>query len=208
MQDIVPILIDILEQYGYIIVLLGTIIGGELVILAAVFLASIGMLNIYLVVILGMAGIIISDNFWYFIGAKARGKLNYSSLSSPKSIFPFKKIQHKIDDFKEKFADHYAKFIILSKFVYGTRIITLVTSGYQNVLYKKFVIFNLIGSVLWMTIIVFLGYVMGVSWNYLTEYNESAKYYVLFGILILFVIRYIFNRFIKLDGKRHRGNKR
>ena len=199
MQDLVPILIQILEQYGYAIVFLGAVIGGELVVLIAVFLASLGMFNIYLVVLFGMMGIVISDNLWYFVGTKLRGRLDYC-----KDRFCPKKYQYKIESFSEKFTDHYAKFLILSKFVYGARIITLITSGYQRIPYRKFVKFNLIGSTSWMGIIVFLGYVMGISWNYLAKYNEYAKYYVLFGLLVLFVIRYIFNKFIKLDdyGKR------
>lgn len=194
MEEIIPILIDILEQYGYIIVFLGTLIGGELVVLAAVFLASIGMLNIFWVVVLGMAGIILSDNFWYFVGTKMRKRIN-----KLRKRFVPSKWQKKIDNFKDKFTDHYAKFLVVSKFVYGARILTLVTSGYQKIPYKSFALFNILGSTLWMVVIVFLGYVMGISWNYLAQYNESAKYYVLFGLLALFVIRYVSKRFINLN---------
>jgi len=199
MQDIVPIVIDIIKQYGYVMVFLGTIVGGELIILAAVFLASLGFLNIYLVILFGLLGIIISDNWWYFVGTKIRGKLDYF-----RKRFVSLKYHNKIESFGEKFIDHYPKFLILSKFVYGARIVTLLTSGYKHIPYRKFVKFNLIGSCSWIIIIVFLGYVMGVSWNYLAQYNESSKYYVLFGVLALFVIRYIFNKFIKLDdGQRN-----
>lgn len=200
MEDLIPILFDILEQYGYIIVFLGTVIGGELVVLAAVFLASLGILNIYLVILISIVGIVTSDSIWYFIGTKVGGKIDYC-----RKHFCPAKYQHKIESFSNKFVGHYAKFIIGSKFVYGFRIITLVTSGYQHIPYNKFLKFNLIGSCIWLVIIVFLGYVMGFSWNYLAEYSEYAKYYVLFGVLGLFVVRYIFKKFIKFLDYEQRG---
>jgi len=193
MEEIIPFVIETIEQHGYSIVFLGTIIGGEIVILAAVFLAALGMLNIYLVIILGMLGVVISDSFWYFIGTRIKGRLNQST----KTFFP-KRYQYRIELFKDRFVEHYAKFLVASKFVYGTRIVTLITSGYQKIPYRKFLMFNFIGSMIWIVIIVFLGYIMGFSWNYLAKYNEYSKYYVIFGILILFMLRYIFKKIIRI----------
>jgi len=200
MLDLVPILIQILTDYGYIIVFLGTIFAGELVILAAVFLASLGILNIYLVILFGLAGIVVSDNLWYWVGTRLNNR-----FEGLKQYFYTTKYQQKINSFKNKFDNNYSKFLVMSKFVYGLRVLTILTSGYQKIPYKKFVLFNLIGTLSWMIIIVFLGYVMGVSWHYLGQFSSSARYYVLFGLLILFVLRYIFNKLINFnsDGQRN-----
>jgi len=194
MSDLAPSLIQILTDYGYIIVFLGTMIAGELVILASVFLASLDILNIYLVILFGLAGIVVSDNLWYWFGTRLNNRFNFF-----KKYFYNTRYQKKIASFKNKFNNNYSKFLVMSKFVYGLRIFTILASGYQKIPYKTFVIFNLIGTLSWMTIIVFLGYVMGMSWHYLSQFSNSAKYYVLFGLLILFVLRYIFNRLININ---------
>lgn len=194
MESLIPNLFEILKHYGYIIVFLGTIVAGEVVILSAVFLATLKMLNIYLVVLFSLAGVVVADNLWYLLGVKLKGKLN-----NLKKYFNTGKYADKVTTFSKKFNSNYRYYLVMSKFVYGFRIITVLTSGYQKIPYRKFLTFNLIGTILSMTIIVFLGYFMGVSWSYLSQYSNNTKYYALFGLLILFVIRYIFKRLINYN---------
>lgn len=194
MTEVISLLIKILEQYNYLIVFLGTIIAGETVVLAAVFLASLKILNIYLVILFGLLGIVISDNLWYFIGSRLKGRSRYG-----RKYFSLIRYQKNIDFFKKSFEHNCRQFLVMSKFVYGVRIMTIIASGYQRLPYKIFFTFNLIGTLCWLTIIVLLGYVMGFSWNYLSRYNNQAKYYVLLGLMFLFVLRYIFKRIIKFN---------
>lgn len=191
MEDFIPIILDILKEYGYLIVFLGAIIGGEVFILASAFLASLGYFNIFGVIAVSTAGIIISDSVWYFIGLKSHRLVTGFRQNN----FLFKKFKSGL--FDKYFHSHYGKFLILSKFIYGTRTATLLASGYKKVAYKRFLMFNLIGIGIWIVIIIALGYVMGFSWHYLKQYNFYFRYFVLFGILLLFIIRFIFNKLLK-----------
>ena len=192
METLIPIIIEIIKQYGYVIVFFGTIFAGEIVVLAAVFLATLNILNIYLVILFSLAGVIVADNLWYLVGTKLKIFLNYF-----KKYFGGNKYQKKLTLFGEKFHNNYRYYLVMSKFIYGFRILTVLTSGYQKIPYKKFLVFNLIGTVSEMTIIVFFGYFIGISWTYLGQYSGYARYYALFGLLILFVIRYLFKRLNK-----------
>lgn len=194
MESLIPIIIKILAEYGYVLVFLGTIVAGEVVILAAVFLASLDILNIYLVILCGLSGIIVSDNLWYLLGVKLNKRLGFF-----KKYFYLSRYHKKIAVFREKFNSRYRQFLVMSKFVYGLRILTLLTSGYQRIPYKHFVLFNLIGTISWMLVVVVLGYIMGMSWNYLGQYNDYARYLVLFGLLILFMLRYLFQKLINYN---------
>ena len=203
METVIPILIEILRQYGYLIIFFGVMIGGEVILLPAVFLASLGLMNIFGVIVFGLAGTMISDSGWYLAGKKAKGK-NYFSR-----IINYEKYRPRIDLWKNKFNNYNAKILILSKFVYGTRIITLMSSGYQKLPYEKFLKFNFIGSFLWLAFIVVLGYGMGLSWQYLKIYGDYVQYLALFGLLALFVIRYAFQKAITIlnyeRNRRHQG---
>lgn len=198
MSDWSTMVIQILNDYGYIIVFFGTMIAGEIVILPSVFLASLSVLNIYVVVLLCLMGIMISDNLWYFIGRKFKTKLSYLGR-----YFYHYKYQKRVTVFGEKFIDHYKKYLVMSKFIYGFRIITLLTAGYQKIPYKKFITYNLIGTISELALIVFLGYTMGWSFAYLSRYSGYTKYLVVFGLLILFMLRYGFRRL--MDYSNHYG---
>src|SRR3989344_1235880 len=137
MTEVSLVLLEFLKQYDYLIVFLGTIIAGETVVLAAVFLASLKILNIYLVILFGLLGIVISDNLWYWIGSKLRGRLDYF-----KKYFSLVKYQPKIDFFKSGFEHNCRKLLVTSKFIYGIRIVTIIASGYQKIPYKIFFTFN------------------------------------------------------------------
>ncbi len=194
MQEFIPFILSILQEYGYIIVFLGAIVGGEIFILASAFLASLGYFNIYLVIVISAAGIVISDSIWYFVGFKFR-----RLLIRFRKFFLSNWLKQSL--FDQYFYDHYGKFLIMSKFLYGTRIATLVASGYKRVAYRKFLFFNLISITIWIFIVVILGYLMGYSWNYLEKYNSYARYFVIFGILLLFIIRLILNKFVIIKAK-------
>lgn len=190
MEELIPIALHFLEQYGYIIVFLGAVAGGEIFILAGTFMASLGYFNIYAVVLLSLAGIILSDSLWYLLGVKGE-----NFIINCKDRLCLKNYHNKL--FDRYFDAHYGKFIILSKFVYGTRIITMVTSGYKRVPYRKFFYYNLLSIIIWIMIVVLVGYGLGFSWNKLSEYNSYIKYLVLLGLLGLLAIRLIIGRIIK-----------
>lgn len=190
MQELIPIFLHFLQQYGYIIVFLGAIVGGELFILAAAFLASLGYFNIFIVVALGFAGTIFSDSLWYLLGLKGQ-----NLIIKGKDFLCLKNYHNRY--FDHYFEHHYGKLIILCKFIYGTRTITMVTSGYKKVPYKKFFYYNLISVLLWLMIVVVLGYGMGLSWTHLQKYNSHIKYLVLLGVLVLVLFRFVSSKIIK-----------
>jgi len=184
------LLIELIQSYGYIIIFLGTIIAGETVILAAAFLASLGYFNIFIVMAVSAVGIILADSFWYYIGMKSDKVVEKCGKSC---TFAEKRIAF----INKNFNNHYGKFLILSKFVYGTRVATLIASGHQKIPYKNFLIFNLISIIIWLAIVVVIGYGIGFSWTYLEKYNEYARYLALGILAVIIAIRLYVTKFAK-----------
>lgn len=186
METVIPIIIQVLGQYGNLIVFLGVMIGGEAILLPAVFLASIGVMDLFWVLFFGLAGIMLSDSVWYWVGTKLHGRSDYVD-----KIINRQRYQKQIDLLRRKFTKHSNRILIFSKFVYGTRIATILYSGYRKITYETFLKYNFIGSFLWLILITLLGYGIGLSWQRLAEYNDYIKYLALFGVLVLFMVRYI-----------------
>lgn len=200
MSEISSFLIPILKDYGYVLVFIGTIIAGETVILAAAFLAFLGFFNIFIVIAISVVGTIISDNLWYLIGLKGHKFIDrwMERLCIPQGGHNF---------IQKHFNNHYGKFLIMSKFIYGTRTAALVVSGHQKVNYRKFLLFNLFSIGIWIIVIIVLGYLIGFSWSRLEQYTSYAHYWILGLLALLVVIRLLFNRLIKYNNESgNRGN--
>lgn len=186
-------IIQILQQYGYVLVFLGAIIAGESFILAASFLAVVGFFNIYIVAGVSLAGILLSDNVWYLIGRDGKFFIKHHFYRfCPQFII------RRMESTRDNFKTHYKKILIFSKYIYGLRIISLVSCGYYHqIKYKTFFIYNLVGNLIWLALVVGVGYFLGFSWTTLGDYNEYLKYIVIFGIIAFFVVRYLISKFLK-----------
>ena len=189
-SDLTPQLLEIMRHYGYVIVFLGTIIAGETVILAASFLAFLGFFNIFIVVGVGFAGTAISDSIWYYAGRRFQGAISFLGR-----FVGFSKI--KTGFWEKHFDRHYGKFLIASKFIYGIRAATLIASGHQKIKYKRFLRYNLISIGIWIVLMVCIGYFIGFSWDRLQKFNGLAEYLLLGIIVLVILIRFLFNRYLK-----------
>ncbi len=172
-----------------------------MIILVGSFLAFFGWLNIWLVVLVALAGIILSDNFWYWLGRRFRNSLGrFLKFLCPN------KYQSRFKDFQKNFNKRYPRFIFLSKFVYGFRIIILLLAGKQGVVYRRFFCYNLAANLIWLGTVIFLGAVMGFSWSCLEQYNYYARYFALLFILFFLIVRLIFKRFLVFEGRKVKIN--
>ena len=123
---------------------------GDSLLFAAGALAAIGSLNIWALFFVLCAAAILGDtiNFWIgsFIGEK---------VFTEKSRF-FKK---EYFDRTHKFFDKYgSKTIILARFVPIIRTFAPFLAGVGKMRYIKFLIYNMIGGVLWISLLLFSGY--------------------------------------------------
>ena len=81
-----PVIFSLIEQHGYWVMFIGTMLEGPVVTAAGAFAASLGLLNLFAVLLISFAGDIIGDTVYFFIGRwkgkqaveKARVKLGIS----------------------------------------------------------------------------------------------------------------------------------
>ena len=191
MQEVIPLVIEIIRHYGYLVVFVGALVGGETIILAASFLAVLGFLSLPLVIIVSLLGILISDNFWYFLGYKFKRPLSFCRHN-----FCPDKFQPRVDSLKRQFNQHHRRLVFLSKFIYGARIMMLVFAGHEKMPYRSFFYYNLLANLFWIVLVITLGILMGFSWNFLEQYNYYSRYLVFSGLAILVALRFIFKKFL------------
>lgn len=188
MNELLSQIISITQHYGYVIVFIGTILAGDLVVIAAAFLASLNLLNIYVVMFLGLTGIMLSDSFWYFIGYKFGAVFN----GAGHRLLP-RWLSLIIGRLQERFSFRLPRLLLLSKLIYGTRMITLIFIGKEKMPYNKFFYYNFIGSVYWLMIMVIIGYLAGISWHYLENYKIYSRWAAL-SVLAVFLLGRLLSR--------------
>lgn len=157
-------LIELIRTVGYIGVFLivflesGLLIGfffpGDSLLFTAGFLASQGFLDITILITGCFIAAVLGDTAGYFIGKKLGPKV----FSKDNSIFFHKKHLERAQKFYDK---HGGKTIILARFVPIIRTFAPVVAGAGEMNYKRFVIFNLIGGILWAIGITLAGYYLG-----------------------------------------------
>lgn len=118
--------------------------------------AAIGDLNIFYVLLLLIAAAILGDNTNYWIGKilgdhainwKFRGK----RLINPKHI-------EKTEKFYEKYG---VKTIIMARFVPIVRTFAPFVAGVGEMKYPRFLMFDILGGILWVSICTLAGYWFG-----------------------------------------------
>ncbi|MBI2019924.1 VTT domain-containing protein [Candidatus Daviesbacteria bacterium] len=134
--------------------MLGFFFPGDSLLFTAGFLASQNFLDIKILIIGCFISAVAGDSIGYLIGQKFGRKL----FSKEDSILFHKDHLMRAQKFYDK---HGGKTIILARFVPVIRAFAPVVAGIGLMRYKKFVIFNLVGAVLWAIIIPLLGYYLG-----------------------------------------------
>lgn len=70
------------------------------------------------------------------------------------------------------FARHGALTILAARFVFGLRVIAGPLAGILRMSWNTFAVFNLLGAVLWVTVISFVGYSFGSRWRVLMHFMK------------------------------------
>lgn len=148
---------------------------GDSLLFAAGALSALGMLNVFLVWLLLCLAAILGDtiNYWigHFIGPRAF-ELNSKFLN--------KKHLQKTHNFYEK---HGGKVIILARFIPIVRTFAPFVAGVGKMNYFKFLIYNVIGGLLWISLFTWGGYYFGN----IPVVKENFSYVIL-GIIFVSII--------------------
>jgi membrane-associated protein len=150
--------------------------GDYLLFLAGMFVAT-GRLDVgILTMILGLIFAAFAGNLvGYWFGYRT-GPLLYKRSDS----FFFKKKYLKVAEAYYRKQGAFA--LILGRFVPIVRTFAPIFAGVVKLDYKKFVLFNFIGAVLWITSLTLIGYFLGRQFE-----NEIEQYliYIIFGFILI-----------------------
>jgi membrane-associated protein len=152
--------------------------GDSLLFVAGTLWAATGM-DVHLLVVLLIVAAILGDSVNYSIGAYLGPKVFHWEDSR----FFNKRALYKAHEFYER---HGGKTIIIARFVPLIRTFAPFVAGIGRMTYRKFLAFNVIGGVVWVTSLVYAGYFFG---NIpLIKNNLTIVIFTIIGISLLPVV--------------------
>lgn len=196
-----------LTHWGYWAVM-GALLGenaglplpGETTLMFASFLAHKSTaLQLVWVVVAGVGAAIIGDNLGFLLGRKLGSRL----------IRWMKKIFHLDDEdiaaAKDQIRRHGGLTVFFARYIFGLRTITGPLAGVLGMEWNRFLLFNALGAVTWVTAISLTGYAFANEFSSLLDYFEKGSWAIAAG---LFGLGYFLWRRQKKNFKeRHRGDR-
>lgn len=155
------------------------------------FLLRLGHVEFWPVYISLLLGDLAGDTMWYFLGRKYAHTL-------VKKYGKFLNIQESIIVTIEKaFERHHHKILLFSKMTMGLgfALPVIIAAGAARVPFRKFMLSNAAGQVIWTGILLAIGYFFGDF--YLTLNKGFQKASLVAGVILLLLALHGFGKYIK-----------
>ena len=164
---------DMLTQFGYPALSLGTIIEGDAALLCAGILAKQGYLAMFWVMCIAFLTTLACDQFFFFLGrtqgSKALQKWPILQEKTRKIIYLVQK--------------NHLWLAIFFRFIYGFRSITPFAVGLCRISPIRFLALNLLGISLWVSVLTWMGYLFGHALKVLLESVCHWEIWIIGGLI-------------------------
>lgn len=148
--------LDYSTHLSYLLIFILPALGGhlipipeEVILLLAGYLAGEAINNVYLTILVAILGVLVGDNILFWLSR--RGSHIIDRLKQKLSPVIVQRFEYHLKN-------HLRKTIFLGRFVIGLRFLSPVLSGSHGVPWKTFQLYNLLGSLIYVPLLVFLGY--------------------------------------------------
>lgn len=185
-----------LIYYKYLFFFLGSAIEGFSTMVLGGFLASVSGLGAALLFFVMSAGYIVNGFMWYAVGF-------FGGATSLDKWGHKHKLSHEvIQKVTMYFDQHSAKAIILSKLTFGFTIAIMIMAGSLKYNLKKFFVYNSVGSLLWASLTMGVGYFFGESLKYLTHAAKSLSLFLAFlvgAVAFLYIVKAVLKKYFRFS---------
>jgi membrane protein DedA with SNARE-associated domain len=167
-------LTQLIRDYGYLAIFVGTFLEGETILLIAGFLSFTGQLELHWSILAAFVGSSTGDQLYFFIGRFQGRKL----------LQRFPAWRERTDRVFYHVHKHQNLLILSFRFFYGLRNVTPFAIGMSEVATTRFIVLNLIGAAIWAVSFGVAGYTFGHAFEFLLGKIKQYEL-TLLGILAI-----------------------
>ena len=154
-------------------------------------------LNFYFLVFWGLIGTIAGSLPWYYLGRLVNEKRLSNFLDKKGKYVGI--TSGDLAKSKRWFDKYGVSLVFWGRLVPGIRTLISVPAGMELMPLRKFLIWTTFGSLIWVTLLTYAGYIFGENYTIIETYLDQIKYFVkpiLLLVLFYFLIKF-FLRFYK-----------
>ncbi|OLC93921.1 MAG: hypothetical protein AUI92_01790 [Thaumarchaeota archaeon 13_1_40CM_3_38_6] len=146
------------------------------------YLVSAGKLNAVYVVLTGSIGNLVGSLIAFFIGSRLGRNF---ILRYGKYVLLRKSHLELTENYFRKYGDR-ATFI--SRLLPAVRTYISLPAGIANMNLKKFIVYTFAGSLIWNTMLTYVGIKLGEEWTSIRQYSSYIDVVVIVGVIIAIII--------------------
>ncbi|HQU14600.1 MAG: hypothetical protein B7Z66_04555 [Chromatiales bacterium 21-64-14] len=182
---------SLVTSYGYVAILLGTVLEGETILFLGGVLAHQGYLALPWVITAAFCGTLCADQTCYFVGLTKGG-----AVLERRPAWKAKSAQ-----ILERLRRHRILVSIGFRFLYGLRTVIPLAIGTSGIRPRQFVPWNILGTAIWAATISLLGYGIGGAVAGLTEGARRYGFLALAGAATLLALAWVRYRTLRTAGR-------
>ncbi|MFH0963762.1 MAG: DedA family protein [Planctomycetota bacterium] len=164
---------QVIATYGYVAILVGTLLEGETVLILAGFLAHRGYLELPWVLVAAFAGTFVGDQSLYFLGRR-KGRAFLETRPGWKV---------KMERVTKLLHEHQILLLLGFRFLYGLRTVTPLLIGVSGLRPRRVVVCNFVGAVVWTIALGMLGYFFGQATQAILGRVKRYEVWIAVGIV-------------------------
>jgi len=156
-----------------------------------------GKLNFFFLVFWGLFGTILGSLPWYYLGKLVNQEKLSKFLNKRGKYIGI--TSEDLDKSKRWFDKYGVSLVFWGRLVPGIRTLISVPAGIELMPLRKFLIWTSLGSLIWVAILTYAGFILGHKWEIIESYLDQIKYVVKPILILIFLYFFIklLIRFIK-----------
>ena len=135
-----------------------------------------GNLNFYILVIFGLIGTVLGALPWYYLGRFLNEKKLASFVDSKGKFIGIS--SRDLNKSKLWFDKYGVSLVFWGRLIPGIRTLISVPAGIELMPFKKFLVWTSLGSLIWVVLLTFLGYVLGENYKIIESYIDNFKVFI------------------------------
>jgi membrane protein DedA with SNARE-associated domain len=176
-----------LVHWGYWALLAGLLgenaglpLPGETILMFSSFLAHKHTgLSLLWVIVVGIGAAILGDNIGFWLGRKLGTRL----IRWMKSLFHMD--DEDVGAAKDQMRRHGGTTVFWARYIFGLRTIAGPLAGVMGMEWRRFLLFNALGAITWVTGMAWLGYAFADQFDTLLSYFEKLSWVMAAGLFAL-----------------------
>lgn len=185
---------EVISSFGYVgIVFLMFLenvfppIPSELIVPLAGFMVSKNQLTFFGVVVAGTIGSVLGALPLYYLGRSVEEKRLHQWIDDYGRWLTIS--VDELESSKKWFENYGGRTVLFCRLIPGIRSLISIPAGIQQMNLGLFLLASTVGMALWTTVLTAAGYLLGSNFAKVEEYLDPVSYFLLGGLVILYIYR-------------------